>query len=156
MDLDPKTDLKLERKVKAPRSLLWECWTTPKHIREFFVPKPHRVTSCEIDLRTGGRFYTTFDVDGAEMVNNGVWLEVVPESRLVFTDSYTEGWKPAENPFLTAILLLEDAGGGVTHYTAIARHRTPEARKAHEEMGFFSGWGTVVDQLEAYAATLRR
>ncbi|MFO1104643.1 MAG: SRPBCC family protein [Amaricoccus sp.] len=156
MDLDPKTDLKLERTLAAPRSLIWECWTRPEHIPHFFVPRPHVVTSCEIDLRVGGRFNTTFDVDGAEMKNNGVYLEVVPEEKLVFTDTYSEDWKPSENPFLTAILLLADAGDGGTRYTAIARHRTPEACKSHEEMGFFSGWGTVVDQLEAYARSLGR
>ncbi len=154
MDLDPETDLKLERTLEAPRALLWECWTTPDHIRQFFVPRPHRVTSCEIDLRTGGRFNTVFEVDGTEMCNDGVFLEIVPEEKLVFTDGYTEGWKPAENPFMTAILLLADAGPGRTRYTAIARHRTPETRQAHEDMGFHTGWGIVADQLQDYARSL--
>lgn len=156
MDLDPKTDLKLERVVNVPRSLLWECWTTPEHIRHFFVPKPHRVTDCQIDLRVGGRFNTTFEVEGNEMKNEGVYLEIVPEEKLVFTDAYSEGWRPSEEPFMTAILLLEDVGDGATRYTAIARHRTEAARQSHEDMGFFSGWGTVVDQLAEYAATLRK
>lgn len=154
MDLDPKTDLSFTRVLKAPRRLIWECWTTPRHIREFFVPRPHRVTACEIDLRVGGRFDTTFDVEGKVMENRGVFLEVVEGEKLVFTDTYTEGWKPAPDPFMTAILLLSDAEGGGTTYTAIARHRSAEARKTHEEMGFFDGWGTVADQLEDYARTL--
>lgn len=156
MNLDPKTDLKLERTVAAPRPLLWECWTTPEHIKHFFVPQPHLVKDCEIDLRVGGRFNTTFDVDGKEMKNEGVYLEIVPQEKLVFTDGYREGWKPSENPFMTAIIQFEDASDGGTKYTAIARHRTPEARQSHEDMGFFSGWGTVVDQLEAYVRTLGR
>jgi uncharacterized protein YndB with AHSA1/START domain len=88
------------------------------------------------------------------MQNIGVWLEVVPKTRLVFTDTYAEGWAPAPDPFMTAILDLSDAPGGGTLYTATARHRSPEARQTHEEMGFFGGWGTVADQLEAYARTL--
>jgi uncharacterized protein YndB with AHSA1/START domain len=155
MDLDPETDLSFTRELKAPRRLVWECWTTPRHIRAFFVPRPHEVTECEIDLRVGGRFNTTFRVDGNEMRNHGVFLEVVDGEKLVFTDTYTEGWKPAPDPFMTAILLLSNAGDGGTTYTAIARHRSPESRKVHEDMGFYSGWGTVVDQLEEYAATLR-
>jgi uncharacterized protein YndB with AHSA1/START domain len=55
---------------------------------------------------------------------------------------------------MTAILDFADAPGGGTLYTATARHRSPEARQTHEEMGFFGGWGTVADQLEAYARTL--
>jgi uncharacterized protein YndB with AHSA1/START domain len=57
---------------------------------------------------------------------------------------------------MTAILLLEDAPGGGTTYTAIARHRNPDTRKAHEDMGFYDGWGTVATQLEAYAKGLTR
>lgn len=153
-DLDPNTDLSFTRTLKVPRSLVWECWTDPKHIPHFFVPKPHQVTAVDIDLRVGGRFNTTFNVEGNEMANEGVYLDIVPEELLVFTDAYTEGWKPAPDPFMTALLILSDAPGGGTTYTAIARHRSPEKRQAHEEMGFFDGWGTVVDQLEAYAKGL--
>lgn len=154
MHLDPETDLKLERIVDVPRELVWQCWTTPAHLKHFFVPKPHLVKSCEIDLRVGGRFNTVFEVNGSEMANQGVFLEIVSGEKLVFTDGYTEEWKPSENPFMTAILLLQDAGAGKTRYTAIARHRTAEARKAHEEMGFYEGWGIVVDQLTAYCHSL--
>lgn len=156
MNFDPETDLKLERVVNAPRALIWECWTTPEHIKHFFIPKPHTVKSCEIDLKPGGHFNSVFDVDGNEMRNKGVYLEIVEGKKLVFTDSFSEGWKPANDPFMTAILLLEDADGGATRYTAIARHRSPEIRQQHEEMGFYSGWGIVVDQLEEYCRSLKR
>ena len=148
MKLDPETDLSFTRVLKAPRRLVWECWTTPRHIKSFFVPRPHEVSECEIDLRVGGRFNTTFRVEGNEMRNDGVFLEVVDGEKLVFTDTYTEGWKPAPDPFMTAILLLSDAGDGGTTYTAIARHRSPESLKIHEDMDFYSGWGKLVDQLE--------
>ena len=156
MNLDPETDLSFTRTLAVPRSLVWECWTQPRHIPHFFVPRPHKVTACDIDLRVGGRFNTTFEVDGNAMDNHGVFLELIPDERLVFTDAYSEGWKPAPDPFMTAILLLADAPGGGTTYTAIARHRTPETRKAHEDMGFYGGWGTVVDQLVEYAQGLTK
>ncbi|MCB2137243.1 MAG: SRPBCC domain-containing protein, partial [Rhodobacteraceae bacterium] len=60
----------------------------------------------------------------------------------------------APDPFMTAILILADAPGGGTTYTAIARHRSAETRRSHEEMGFYGGWGTVVTQLEEYAQGL--
>ncbi|GGE13448.1 Uncharacterized conserved protein YndB, AHSA1/START domain [Gemmobacter megaterium] len=156
LELDPTTDLSFTRTLAVPRQLIWECWTMPQHIPHFFVPAPHKVTAVEIDLRAGGRFNTSFEVDGTTMDNKGVYLEVVPGEKLVFTDTYTEGWKPAADPFMTAILLLSDTPDGGTTYTAIARHRTAETRKAHEDMGFFDGWGTVVTQLETYAAGLMR
>ncbi len=154
-NLDPDLDLVLTREINAPREILYECWTQERHIPNFFVPKPHKVTACKIDLRVGGAFNTTFDVGGTEMANNGVWLEVVANEKLVFTDGYSEGWKPAPEPFMTAIILLEDLGAGRTKYTAIARHRSKETAESHKAMGFYDGWGTVVDQLEAYARGLK-
>jgi len=154
LDLDPSTDLSFTRVLAVPRRLVWECWTSPEHIPYFFVPRPHRVTAVDIDLRVGGRFNTRFEVDGTTMDNTGVYLEVLPQAKLVFTDTYTEGWKPAPDPFMTAILLFADAPDGGTTYTAIARHRNPDTRKRHEEMGFYDGWGTVVMQLQDYARGL--
>ena len=154
MNLDPDTDLTFTRFLNAPRQILWECWTTPEHIMEFFMPKPHGLDACEIDLRVGGRFNTTMNVDGNRIENQGVFLEIVDGRRLVFTDTYTECWKPAADPFMTAIIEFEDGEQGGTRYTATARHRSSEACQTHEKMGFFDGWGTVATQLEAYARTL--
>lgn len=156
MDLDPKTDLSFTRTLAVPRGLIWDCWTSPEHIPHFFIPRPHKVTACDIDLRVGGRFNTTFDVDGNRMENKGVYLEVIPQEKLVFTDAYTEDWKPSPEPFMTAILLFSDSEDGGTAYTAIARHRSPETRETHEQMGFYDGWGTVATQLEDYAKGLMK
>ncbi len=154
-DLDPTLDLVLTREINAPREVLYMCWTTPEHLVHWFVPKPHRVTACMLDVRAGGACNTTFDVDGNIMENRGIYLEVVPNEKIVFTDTYTAGWKPAADPFMTAIVTFEDLGGGRTRYTAIARHRNSKAAQTHKDMGFFDGWGTVADQLEAYAQGLK-
>lgn len=156
MILDPETDLKLTRILNAPRALLWECWTRPEHLVHWFVPRPHKVVACELDPRPGGKCNTTFEVEGNLMPNNGVYLEVIPGEKLVFTDTYTEGWKPNPEPFLTAIVTFEDAGDGKTAYTAIARHRSAAAARQHADMGFFDGWGTVAGQLETYAQGLTK
>ena len=156
MNLNPETDLSFTRTLNAPRAVLWECWTTPEHIVNFFVPKPHSIDFCEIDLRVGGKFNTTMNVNGVQMENKGVYLEIVEGERLVFTDTYSEGWAPAPDPFMTAIVEFKDDGNGGTIYTAIARHRSPESRQTHEDMGFFDGWGTVATQLEEYAQSLAK
>jgi uncharacterized protein YndB with AHSA1/START domain len=153
-ELDPDLDLILTRDMAVPRHILWQCWTSPEHLKPWFVPKPHRVTECHLDVRVGGACNTTFDVDGTLIVNKGVYLEVIPDEKLVFTDTYTEGWKPAPEPFMTAILTFQDLGGGRTRYTAVARHRNAETARQHAEMGFHDGWGTVATQLEDYARGL--
>ncbi len=154
MTYDPEFDLILTRDLNAPREVIYKCWTDPVHLPQWFVPKPNRVTHCELDVRVGGACNTTFDVDGQIMENKGVYLEVIPNEKLVFTDTYTAGWKPAAEPFMTAILTFEDIGGGRTRYTAVARHRSAESAAQHKAMGFFDGWGIVADQLEAYAQGL--
>lgn len=155
LDLNSETDLVLTREINAPREILYTCWTTPEHLVHWFVPKPHKVTACELDVRPGGKCNTTFEVDGTAMENNGVYLEVIPNEKLVFTDTYTEGWKPNPDPFMTAILTFEDIGNGRTRYTAVARHRSKETAERHKQMGFHDGWGTVAAQLEAYAQGLK-
>ena len=120
----------------------------------WFVPKPHKVVACTLDVRAGGACSTTFDIDGTLVENNGVYLEVIPNEKIVFTDTYTAGWKPAAEPFMTAIVTFDDLGAARTRYTAVARHRNAVLAKTHADMGFFTGWGIVADQLEAYAQGL--
>ncbi|MBI1418542.1 MAG: polyketide cyclase [Limimaricola sp.] len=145
------TTLVLHRILKAPRALVWACWTDPDHIKQFFVPRPHEVTEAIIEPRAGGRFFTMMRVDGTDYPNDGAVLEAVEGERLVFTDMMVADWQPVENPGLgfTATLLLKDHPEG-TDYTAIARHRTRESAETHEKMGFSQGWGTVAQQLEDY------
>lgn len=153
--LDPERDLVLTRDMTVPRNILWQCWTRPEHLIHWFVPAPHRVTDCRLDVRVGGACNTTFNIEGHIVENEGVYLEVVENQKLVFTDTYTEGWKPTAEPFMTAIITFDDIGNGRTRYTALARHRTAELAKQHAEMGFHSGWGTAATQLETYAQTLK-
>jgi uncharacterized protein YndB with AHSA1/START domain len=91
--------------------------------------------------------------EGQEFDNAGCYLEVVPQKRLIWTDALLAGYRPSANPFFTAVLELEPSGKG-TRYTATAIHRDEQGRKKHEEMGFYQGWGTVLDQLVVYAKTM--
>src|SRR3546814_14765609 len=85
----------------------------------------------------------------------GVYLEVVKNEKIVFTDAYNRAWEPSDKPFFTGIVTFEDAkdekGDGKTRYTARALHWTAEDCEAHEKMGFHEGWGQVADQLAALA-----
>jgi uncharacterized protein YndB with AHSA1/START domain len=149
-------ELILERVVDAPRGLMWKCWTEPEHLVQWFTPKPWLTTDCRIDLRVGGEFFTNMkSPEGGDFPNHGVYLEIVPQTRLVFTDAYTAGWQPTENPFFTAIVEFADAGAGKTRYTATARHWTLENANKHAEMGFEGGWGTALEQLVEYTKGMK-
>jgi uncharacterized protein YndB with AHSA1/START domain len=92
------------------------------------------------------------DENGNKYPNVGVYLELVPNKKIVFTDAFTSGWKPAGKPFMVAEILLEEQPDGKTKYTATARHWHVEDKEAHEKMGFHAGWGQCADQLASLLA----
>jgi uncharacterized protein YndB with AHSA1/START domain len=91
--------------------------------------------------------------DGQEFPVRGVYLEIVKNERIVFTDAFTKAWEPSENPFMTAIITFE-AEGGQTRYTARVKHWTVADREAQARMGFHQGWGICTDQLAALVKKL--
>ena len=114
---------------------------------QWFTPKPWQNVRAEIDVRAGDcSLIVMRGPDGTEFPNRGVYLEVVPNRKLVFTDAYTEAWKPSDKPFMTGILTFEDEGGK-TRYTARVVHWTVADRDAHEKTRFLEGWGKATDQL---------
>ncbi len=141
-------ELVLVRETDVPRERLYAGWTQPDLIVQWFTPKPWETTACEIDLRVGGTCRTTMrSPEGQEFPNVGVYLEIVPNERLVFTDAYGAGWEPNPNLFFTAVLTFETLPNGKTRYTARAMHWTVESKEKHAAMGFMEGWGKAFDQL---------
>lgn len=145
-------ELVLTRLINAPREKVYRAWTDPEMLKQWFAPKPYTTPIVEIDVRPGGSAYFVMrGPDGKDLPNHGVYLEVVPNEKLVSTDAYVKAWEPSEKPFMTLILTFEDEGGK-TRYTARVRHWTVADREAHEKMGFHEGWGLCADQLEALVA----
>ena len=148
-------ELVLMREIDAPREKIFRAWTDPELLKQWFCPKPWGVSHAELDVRTGGSSVIVMNGPNGEVVDNrGVYLEVVPNEKIVFTDAFKTAWVPSEKPFMTGIVLLEPLGDGKTKYTAIARHWTEEDKKTHEAMGFHEGWGAATDQLAALVATI--
>lgn len=145
-------ELVIDRVLDAPREKIYRCWTTPELILQWFTPAPWKTTKAVMDVRPGGATCITMQSpEGQEFPNPGVYLEVVPNERLVITDAYTSAWVPSEKPFITVIITLADAGAGKTRYTARVRHWTVADREVHEKMGFREGWNIATNQLEALA-----
>jgi uncharacterized protein YndB with AHSA1/START domain len=141
-------ELVLTRTIHAPREKVFRAWTDPDLLKQWFAPLPYTTPAAQMDVRPGGSSRIVMRApDGTEMPNRGVYLEVVPNERLVFTDAY-KAWEPSEKPFMTVILTFED-DGGQTKYTARVRHWTVADRETHEKMGFHQGWGICADQLAA-------
>jgi len=148
-------ELVLTRVIDAPRESVYRAWTEPELMKQWFTPRPWTTPVVETDVRPGGsNLIVMRSPEGAEMPNRGVYLEVVPNERLVITDAFTQAWEPSEKPFMTLVLTFEDAGEGRTKYTARVRHWTVADRESHEKMGFHQGWGVATDQLAEVARSL--
>ena len=147
-------ELVLTRIIDAPREKLFRAWTDAELLKQWFAPLPYTTPVAELDVRPGGaNLIVMRGPDGQDLPNRGVYLEVVKNERLVFTDAYTKAWEPSAKPFMTVILTFEDLGGK-TRYTARVRHWTEADRETHEKMGFHQGWGQCADQLAALVAKL--
>jgi uncharacterized protein YndB with AHSA1/START domain len=145
-------ELVIERLMDAPVSALWRAYTD--HLGEWFCPPPWRAELVEMDLRSGGRSSVTmYGPNGEEMPNEGVYLEVIPDRLIVFTDAFTPGWNPAGQPFMVGSFEFEPQGDK-TLFRGRARHWTEEALEQHKAMGFEAGWGVMAAQWEAVAKRL--
>jgi uncharacterized protein YndB with AHSA1/START domain len=144
-----QSELTVERFIKASPSTVWQAWSTPEHLEKWWIPAPIECKVIKLDLRAGGGFETRMRQSGEDFQPHveGCFLEVVPDKRLVWTTVLQEGWQPAE-PWLalTAIITFTPEGNG-TLYRAHVLHRNTEDSLKHQEMGFFDGWGTVIEQL---------
>ena len=148
-------DLVISRLVRAPRAALWKAWADPRLLKQWWCPRPWTTEVRAFDLRAGGAFHTFMQgPDGGTSDNPGCFLQVVPQASLVFTSLLTAGWRPA-TPWMafTATISMADEGAG-TRYIATVMHPDQATSDRHAEMGFFDGWNTCIDQLDAFALQL--
>lgn len=154
-DATADRELVLTRVIDASPDKLYRAWTEPELLKRWFAPLPYTTASAAMDVRPGGSSRVVMTgPDGQEIPCPGVYLEVVPNRRLVSTDAFTSAWVPSAKPFMTLVLTFDDLGDGRTRYTALARHWTVADRETHEQMGFHQGWGQCTDQLAALVREL--
>jgi uncharacterized protein YndB with AHSA1/START domain len=142
-------DLILKCTIRAPREKVFQAWTHPELLKQWFTPAPWTTPHAETDVRPGGSTLIVMrGPDGTDVPNRGIYLDVIENERIVFTNAYTSAWELSDKPFMTVILTFEDVGGN-TNYTALVRHWSIADREAHEKMGFHAGWPAATEQLAA-------
>ena len=149
--VNPSCDLVLERVVSITASQLWQGWTDPAILVQWFTPKPWVTVEADIDPIPGGIFRTVMcGPNGERNEGTGCVLEAIENHRFVWTSAIEPGFRPVAHSteafLFTAILEFVPADGG-TLYRATARHATPEDATQHAEMGFEEGWGAALQQL---------
>src|SRR5215475_8417032 len=79
----------ITREFDAPKELVFKAWTTPELVRRWWHANRGEMTVCEIDLRPGGAWrYVMVADDGMEVGFHGEYLEIVPNERIVSTETY--------------------------------------------------------------------
>jgi uncharacterized protein YndB with AHSA1/START domain len=157
-EFNPELDLSLERIVDVSPAQIWAAWTTPELLKQWFCPLPWKTIDCEIDLRPGCKFNTVMQSpEGQEFPNSGCYLEEVNNERLVWTNAFLPGFRPAKLPeggdtcssfAFTGIISLTPHVQG-TLYQAMVLHADKAGRDQHAAMGFEEGWGKALDQMVA-------
>ncbi len=156
-------EIVITREFAAPRQLVWDVWTQPKHIEKWFGPKGFDTRVEKLDFKVGGSsVYVMIGPDGTEYPSNGVFKEIVPIEKIVTTDEFGEGvekieaLKNVDLPQGMVSTFLFDDLGARTKLTIITAHPTVEDREKHEAMGVVDGWNSSLDKLGEHLAEMQK
>ena len=143
----------ITREFDAPKHLVYEAWTTPELVRQWWCGERGEMTVAEIDLRVGGRWrYAMIATEGFEVAFHGEYHEIVPNERIVSTEAYEGIPDPDENAALNTLTLTE--ADGRTTLTVLVEHKTKEGRDMHINSGMEGGMQEAMDRLERVAVSL--
>jgi uncharacterized protein YndB with AHSA1/START domain len=148
----PERTVVASRVFDAPREVVYKAWTDPKQLGQWFPPKDFTSPRCEVDAQPGGIFRCDMKgPDGEVFVGKGVFREVVPNERLVFTFAGEEAVPP---PILVTVLF--EAQGDKTKLTM---HQTAATIADYEDLvklGVNEGTNQSFDKLEELLARGKR
>lgn len=138
-------ELIIVRDIRAARHRVYAAWTDPLQAALWWAPQDCTPLSCRMEVRPGGRWHRTMRIpDGSVITKYGVYQEVVPLERLVFTygTEYADGTADPET--LVSVTLADHASG--TRLTL--RHwafQSGESRRSHE-----GGWTSCLGRFDAF------
>lgn len=136
-------ELVIMRIFDAPPRLVFEAWTKPEHMVHWFCPNGFTLPVCEMDFREGGSYRMCMrGPDGKDYPFHGVYREIVPVERIVWTAALDHDG----NETLTTVTFADHQGK-----TKLTMHQsfsieTDSTRGARE------GWTETLERLAAYVA----
>jgi len=144
--VERKSELELvvTRTVNAPARLVYEAWTKAELFRRWWVPKSYglNLLACDMDVRVGGQYRLVFQHEGSTMEFFGTYLEVIPHTRLVWTNEEGDG------KTVTTVTFTETAGK--TLVVIHDRYPTKEA----VDTGSSGAMPEALDQLDELLASM--
>ncbi len=135
-------ELVITRVFDAPRALVFEAWTEPKHLTRWFAPNNFTVPVCEMEFRAGGKFRLCMRGFGKDHWMNGVFREIVAPERIVWT-ALLDGDR---NEVLTTVTFADHEGK-----TRLTVHQTFSI-ETDSTRGARQGWTETLEHLAEYLA----
>ena len=152
LTLPSDREIVIMREFNAPRRRVFEAWTDPQQVKQWYGCGESHLVSGEIDLRIGGEYrYVLLGPDGGEHTMTGQYLEIVAPDRLVYTERYVSGQFESDEAFVTVTLVERD---GRTKLTSTVLHKNAANRDMHLNSGVEKGASLTLDRLEQLLWTM--
>lgn len=133
------------RLLNAPRELVWEVWTDPKHLKEWWGPDGFTLTNKSMEVKAGKTWDFTMHGMGRDFENRVEYLEVIKPSALSYRHS-----NPDETISFTVFITFEEAGGK-TLLTMRSVFKSAEVLdELNRQVGAIEGGKQTINKLEAY------
>lgn len=143
-----KPEFTLERIFDAPRELVYKIWTEPQFVQQWWGVDGSTIVVCELDVRPGGTFRIDMQAsDGNVYVNRGVYVEIVPNERIVSKDIRDGQVLPGNLPAGTHTVTFSDVNGR-TRVNLTSSFDTIEQRDMMAGFGMIDG---IKQSLERFA-----
>lgn len=145
-----ETELVVSRLVDAPREIVFRMWTDPAHAMRWWGPKHHPAVELHMDVRPGGVWRNCLrSVETGNLLwHHGVFLEVAPPERLVFTFRWEEEGERGLETMVTVTFADEDGR------TRMVLRQSPFVSTGERD-GHTEGWGSAFDRLSEHLETVR-
>ena len=146
-------EIVMTRVFDAPRELVFEAWTQPEHVRHWWGLRTSKMIVCEGDVRPGGSYrYVTQEANGEEVPFTGVYREITPPHRLVYTEMYDVEPFNQGDPAVNTATFTEEAGR--TRLTVVTVYPSREIRDIVLGTGMERGAAESCDRLAEHLKTL--
>ena len=149
-------ELVFSRTFNAPRSLVWEAWTDPKHIAAWWGPQGFKASVNRLELKVGGTFLLHMQgPDGRMWPCKGIYREISEPERIVYRgeadDGHACGGGLPPRATVTVTFSERDGQTTVTIHTAL---ESAADRDAAIAMGFREGWAASLESLNRHLSKM--
>ena len=147
----------VERQFTAPRTLMFQIFTQPEHLKRWWAPRPYTIPVCTIDLQPGGIWhYCMRSPEGQDQWARSVYREIVPPEKLTYTTTFADEYaNPIEGmpEHLTTLVFMEESGK--TSVTAHVQFASAAALSVAVGIGMLQGMSMTWDYLVEYVQELQ-